>query len=433
MSLETRMRQYPHASIGNQRNVMNLHRSLATFAGLLCVFGAQAQEPAASRYRVNEFPVPDSLKTGCLSGYTAGASITRINDLGVVNATFNCIAAFDAAAPILQYQSGTFVASPWFGAVELPRSGPVASYSYHINNRGEVFGYEFGTPEGGGIFATKWSLAGGRERIFVDPTCDDTLQFQAAVDGNARYTVGWGLRGDPSFPPPIDLLCFNISWVIRTAAGVETNGPLGGSPTAINAFDVAVGTVNRSAVRYHVPTGQISVLHAADSAHSIDATDINDLGEIAGRIITNARPDAYNQCDPSVAVRWERDGRERVLPHLPGAVSSHAYGVGYDGETVGDSGVGQYCNYTDNSGERAVLWLGDRAFDLNTLIPRSAGITLTYAYSVNRRGQITAGGYDNDEPLTSCPIVQYDENGGSSLVAVPCHNTRMYVLTPVGR
>ena len=48
-------------------------------------------------------------------------------------------------------------------------------------------------------------------------------------------------------------------------------------------------------------------------------------------------------------------------------------------------------------------------------------------------GQITAGGYDNDEPLTLCPIVQYDGNGGSSLVAVPCHNQHLYVLTPVGR
>ena len=112
----------------------------------------------------------------------------------------------------------------------------------------------------------------------------------------------------------------------------------------------------------------------------------------------------YNRCDPGVAVRWERDGTERVLPHLPGAVSSHAFAVGYDGETVGDSGAGQYCTSTDNSTERAVLSRGTRAYDLNTPIPRSAGITLTYAYSVNRRGQITADGYDNDEPLTLCPI-----------------------------
>lgn len=413
---------------------MKLHRSLTMFAGFLCAFGAQAHEPGVGRYRVNELPVPDALEVSCLSGYRAGASITRINDFGVVNATFNCIAAFDAAASIVQYQSATFVSAPWFGSVELPRSGPVASFSYTINNRGEVFGYEFGTPDGGGIFATKWSLAGGRERIFVDAACDDTLQFQAAVDGNGRYTVGWALRGDPSLPPPVDQLCIKTRWVIRDAAGAEFSGPLGGSPSAINAFDVAVGNADRSAIRYHVPTGQMRVLHTADTAHSVDAADINDLGEVAGRIVTNVQPDFYNPCDPGVAVRWERDGRERVLPHLPGAVSSHAFGVGYDGETVGDSGAGQYCDFTDNSQERAVLWKGGRAHDLNTLIPRSAGITLTYAYAVNRRGQITAGGFVDNEPLVLCPISQFDPNTGtSSLTAVPCHNMHMFVLTPVGR
>ncbi|HEU5135507.1 MAG TPA: hypothetical protein VFU13_10230 [Steroidobacteraceae bacterium] len=413
---------------------MKLPRSLATFAGLLCAFGAQAHEPAVSRYRVTQLPIPDSLTDGCVDGYSAGASITRINDFGVVNATANCYSTVDPATGTLQFLSGTFVAAPWFGAVELPRSGPVASYSYNINNRGELFGYEFGTPEGGGIYATKWSLAGGRERIFFDPACGENLQFQAAVDGNGRYTVGWALRGDPSLPPPVDQLCIKTRWVIRNAAGVETSGPLGGSPSAINVHDVAVGTVDRSAVRYHVPTGQLVVLHAADPAHSVDATDINDLGEVAGRISTNSQPDFANGCDPGVAVRWERDGREIVLPHLPGAVSSHAYGVGYDGETVGDSGAGQYCPFSDNSSERAVLWKGGLVYDLNTLIPRSAGITLTYAYAVNRRGQITAGGYVNSEPLTLCPSSQFDPvTGTSTITTVPCHNQRMFLLTPVGR
>ena len=81
-----------------------------------------------------------------------------------------------------------------------------------------------------------------------------------------------------------------------------------------------------------------------------------------------------------------------------------------------------------------MLWLEGRAFDLNTLIPRSAGITLTYALSVNRRGQISAGGFDNDEPLTQCPSVQFDPVTGTVTYSVdPCRNTRMYVLTPVGR
>ena len=412
---------------------MNRLHLLAASAALLTALGAQAQNSAVTRYRVDQLPIPGSALAGCVPGYAAGASIGRINDIGVVNATANCFSVVDPLGPQLAYQSISFVASPWFGAIELPRSGPVASYAYDINNRGEIFGYEFGTPEGGGIFATRWSLAGGRERIFFDPACD-TLQFQAAVDGNGRYTVGWALRGDPSMPPPLDQLCIYTRWIFRDAAGVESYGPLGGSPAAINALNVAAGTVNRSAVRYHLPTGQTTVLHAADSAHSAEATDINDLGEVSGRITTNTQPDALNQCDPGVAVVWDRGGRERVLPHLPGAVSSHAFGVGYNGETVGDSGAGQYCPFNDNSQERAVLWKGGRVFDLNSLIPRSAGITLTYAYSVNRRGQITAGGYVNSEPLTLCPGLESDPDTGTQvLVTTPCRNLRMFVLTPVGR
>jgi hypothetical protein len=80
------------------------------------------------------------------------------------------------------------------------------------------------------------------------------------------------------------------------------------------------------------------------------------------------------------------------------------------------------------------MWLGGRDFDMNTLIPRLAGITLTYAISVNRRGQITAGGFDNDEPLTQCPSSAFDPVTGTiTYTVIPCHNTRMYVLTPVGR
>jgi hypothetical protein len=53
---------------------------------------------------------------------------------------------------------------------------------------------------------------------------------------------------------------------------------------------------------------------------------------------------------------------------------------------------------------------------------------------VNRRGQIAAGGYDNNEPLTLCPLLEYDPvTFESKYVTVPCHNMRMYVLTPAGR
>ena len=411
----------------------NLVRLLAVFGGAFAAC-AHAHEPAVSRYRVHEIQPPASLQSGCEPGYARTASIATINDLGVVNGSFTCYTNVVVDPLSFQYQSGTLVAGPWFDAIALPTSTPAQAFTYSINNRGELFGYEGGPAETGGLFATRWSLAGGRERIFFDPACEN-IQFQAAVDGNARYTVGWGLRGDPSLPPPIDQLCISTRWLIRDAAGMETSGPLYGSPSSMNTFSVAVGTSSRSAVRYHVPSGELRVLHAADATHSAEATHINDLGEVAGRVTRNTDPLQNPQCVPGVAVRWDRDGRERALPHLPGAVASRAYAVGYDGETVGDSGAGeQYCSFTDNATERAVLWKGARAYDLNSLIPRSTRITLTYAYSVNRRGQITAGGYENDEPLAQCATSVIDpDTGGQVVVWAPCHNQRMYVLTPVGR
>ena len=424
-------RHYLLADVDNQQGMdMNEFRFVAAFAGLLTMVGAQAHGPAVSRYRITEVTPPASATADCLAGYTRGATINTINDFGVVNGTVQCYSQVDVAANILQYNTASFVAAPWFGAVELSQSVPGFTFSYTLNNRGEAFGYE--SPfETGGLYGTKWSLAGGLERVFDDPACEN-IRFSGAVDGNTRYTVGWALRPLPILLPFV--LCVDNRWVIRDAAGVVTEGPLHGAPYALNAVDVAVGTMEGSAIRYHLPSGQTRVLHAADPAHAAEATAINDLGEMAGRVTTNSVPDVYNQCDPSVAVRWDPNGTEHVLPHLPGAVSSHAFGVGYDGEVVGDSGAGQYCPYYDNSGERAVLWKDGRAWDLNSLIPRSAGVTLTYAFSVNRRGQITASGYDTDEPLTQCAQSQPDPQTGMTVVTVsPCHLTRTYVLTPVGR
>jgi uncharacterized membrane protein len=305
---------------------------------------------------------------------------------------------------------------------------PGFSFGSTINNRGEIFGFE--TVEGG-FSGVRWTLGGGHERLFFDPACG-SLQVGGASDGNGRYVVGWGWRGDARLPPPLDTLCLRTTWLIRSPDGVETAGPLDGIPAAINAFNVVVGTSNGSAIRYHVPTGQVRVLHAADATHSAAANDINDLGEVAGTISPNSG--SVTPCNPGVAVRWDRDERERELPNLPGAVASQASGVGYDGETVGTSGPANSCSQSSNADQRAVLWLEGRAFDLNTLIPPSAGITLTYALSVNRRGQISAGGFDNDEPLTQCPSARFDPVTGMPAYTISsCHNTHMYVLTPVGR
>ncbi len=402
-----------------------LLRPLAALGGLFLMTLAHTHGPAAARFRVNEVPFPESLREGCAPDYQIGASIQDINDFGVVNGNFTCYTEADPATSTFRPRSAPFIATTWFGAVELPvpaDAGP--SQGVTINNRGEIFGFE---PVANGITGARWTLFGGHERVFYDPACDGSIQSSFANDGNGRYIVGLGLRPDPVLPPPLDTFCLRGVWLIRSPDGVESIGPPGGA-MAINAFNVAVGVSDRSAISYHVPTAQVRVLHAADATHSAEAVDINDKGQAVGRIF-EFTPSPGPTCNaPGIAVRWERDGSENLLPHLHGAVSSHAFGIGHDGEVVGDSGPGTGC--ADSN--RATLWKDGRVFDLNSLIAGSAGITLTRALSINRRGQISAGGYDNDEPLTQCPSVEF-VNGAPVFTVVPCRNQRMYVLTPLGR
>ena len=124
-----------------------------------------------------------------------------------------------------------------------------------------------------------------------------------------------------------------------------------------------------------------------------------------------------------------------MLPLLPGATSSRAWNVGTDGETVGESGPGEYCEPQNSTNERAVLWRDGKAFDLNHAIPSHLGVTLASANSINRRGQILAFGYRNAEPLLICPRFVFDpETGQSSFdVTIRCRYQRLFVLTPAGR
>jgi uncharacterized membrane protein len=406
---------------------MKLSFRPAALAGILFVVAAGAHETPVARYRVQELPRPASFNAGCLPGYAISGTIGKINDFGVANAAIRCVTAVDLTAGTFTSKGGIFVVAPWFGAVMLPQGSLGADFAYGINNRGELFG---GSAEPDGVHATKWTLGGGRETVFANPACDGVFPFANAVEGNGSYVVGWALRPAPEISDP---LCFSLRWVIRTPAGTEVLGPLNGIPADINASNVAVGSSNRSAIRYNVVTGQVRVLHAATPNHNVEIGDINDLGEVAGRITVDNNP-AQIFCEPGVAVRWERDGRERVLPHLPGAVSSRALAVGYDGEVFGDSGAGEYCPETDHGRERAVLWKNGRVYDLNTLIPRSAGITLTYASSTNRMGQVTAAGTVNSEPMAVCAVQEYDpETAAPSVRLAPCRNIHIFVLTPTKR
>jgi hypothetical protein len=414
-------------------------KTILAVAGLAAFSLCSASFAAAptARYRVTQVPDVPSASTACLPGYARRSLAVGINDFGIVAGNFRCYSAADPANGLFTNLYRPYIAAPHFGAYELQLPPDnVSSTIQNINNRAQTFG-EYSSTDGS-FLGLRWNLGSGPERVFsTQQNCEFLTNFNYAGAGNARgYVVGWIFQQDPSLPPPLDTFCLTIGWAIRTPDGTQVLGPLNGVPSDINALDVAIGNVGNAGIKLHVPTGRQTVLDAGTDRRPIIPSDINDLGEVVG--YANAPPPevATVSCGPSVGLRWERDGRERILNNLPGAKSSRAWSTGYDGETVGESGPGDYCDPSvDVENERAVLWKGVQAFNLNALIPASERITLVYAGEVNRLGQIVAGGYRNDEAPLSCPDYRIDPDTGAYQLdpTLTCRNLYSFVLTPIGR
>lgn len=408
---------------------MKRARLVAGIAATATSFSIFAHEPVPNRYRVEEIATPATF-TGaenCLPGYARHVNVVSMNDAGVVAANFRCVTA--ASSTSLNYNYRAFISAPAFGGYELSQGAETAGTNViNIDSRSTAYGETF-TAAGPAL----WRLgSGGAEQAFEPYDCGGWGGVSIATSGNPHgYVVGLTLRTDPSLAPPLDTICLAIGWAIRTPAGNTVYGPVNGSPSDVNAQDVAVGQVGRSAVRIDLPTGSQVVLNPGDDHHAAQATDINDRGETVGYL--DEWPNGtFTQCGPSSPRLWERNGRERALRLLAVDASGRAWAAGYDGESVGESGAGAYCDAGSQYNQNAVIWLGTRAYDLNTLIPRGRNITLVYAGDINRHGQIVAAGYRNDDPLLPCPGYGTDPATGYSVIDVTllCRELRGYVLTP---
>jgi uncharacterized membrane protein len=410
-----------------------MHKIVVAAAAALACASALAHGPErAARYRVEEVRPPAS-PAPCLAEYRNFMQGVTINDFGVAAGNFNCYSQIDPTAGTATTVGGPFVWSSWFGTFALQDSDPASSGSFaaSINNRGEVFGSDVGVA----FVGVKWSLAGGLETIFPnDPQCE-VIKLDIAIAGNGRYAVGTGFRPSADLPYP---LCLTPAWLTRTPSGTVVVDFLNSEPRDINVFNMAVGVKERNtAIRYQVVTKELRVLRTGDETHQAVTTDINDQGEVSGYVATIGLQPAPAGCSTlsARALRWDRNDRETVLPLLPGATSARAWNVGTDGETVGESGPGQYCEPENATNERAVLWRDGRAFDLNDAIPSHLGVTLASGNSINRRGQILAFGYRDADPLVICPRFVSDPQTGQSSYDVTqrCRSQRLFVLTPLGR
>ena len=248
------------------------------------------------------------------------------------------------------------------------------------------------------------------------------------------------LRGDPSLPPPIDQLCISNALVhSRCGRCGNRRSAVRFAQLRMNAFSVAVGNFEpfgRALSRAQRRTSRV----ARGGCHVTAPKRPTSMTWAKWRDASRRIRSRYMnpQCVPGVAVRWDRDGRERALPHLPGAVSSRAYRRRLrrrDRGRFGRRGAVLPATTDNSHGTRRVVegWPRVRPQRADSHGPQR--ITLTYAYSVNRRGQITAGGYDNDEPLAQCATVRDRPRYRQPAWPPGFHATdqRMYVLTPVGR
>ena len=410
-------------------------RLLAASAALLCsvTVSAAGAGAAAPRYRMVEVPEPQFAGASCLPGYARRFTATGINDLGVVSANLWCVDSIDTAAGFFNRTYLPYIAAPHLGAYELALpTGAFSGFALSIDNRLRVVGDSTDNLRNRGAL---WTLGGGHEPAFQQFGClgGDVDQ---ALGGNLRgYVVGWAVRTDPSAAPPLDQFCITVGWVIRTPAGATIYGPTKGVAVDVNELNVAVGRTGRTAIKYHIPTGQQTILDAGSAPYTAEPVAINERGEVAGFLDFNPDGNPGVLCGPSVPLAWDRNNVERTLELLPGATSGRVYSLGSDGDIVGDSGSGRYCSDNALFRQRAALWHDGRPYDLNTLIPDAHNVTLVGAARINLWGQIAVTGYRNDDPLLLCPDFTESAEGGFGPVdfTLTCRDLHTWVLTPTGR
>jgi hypothetical protein len=397
-----------------------LARHLVAALSFTLSVAAAGEPPTFDHYRVQELPSPALSNPECLPGHSTQELARGINDFGVVAADSFCFAAGQFDVPVVHTWPRAFVWSAWAGGpFTIPRPSEAQGLgAWSINNRGTVFGIEYLSGDADGF---KWSPFGAYETTFSDPPECSQKTTQGAAGNLRGYLVGVGLRQGPG-----QSFCGTSTWLIRKPSGEEYQGPTAGQPYDLNELNYAVGDAGNSAVKVNVASGQVQVLTAGDATHFARGVDINDLNEVAGWMAAGSE-----FCGPSVGLRWDRNNVSRTLAHLPGRPSSRALGVGYRGETVGQSGPGRYCEQPYDDAERAVIWKANKVADLTTLIAASSGVTLMRATGVNRLGQIAAFGYRNDEPLAACPSAVFNDDGTVTMdYSRNCRNIRSYLLTP---
>lgn len=197
-------------------------------------------------------------------------------------------------------------------------------------------------------------------------------------------------------------------WQNGTMIDIGTLGGVEAQPQALNQLGQVVGISaiagNQAIHPFLWSKGQLTDLGTL-GGHEAETNFINDRGDIVGESdVPGPNPQFHH------AVLWTRD-QIIDLGVLPGDACSHAFHVNSHGQIVGSSTDEELCHV---AGKHAVLWEEGEPKDLNTLIPPGASLKLTFAFSINDKGEIAGVGVPPDcapQDIALC---------GHAYMLIPC-------------
>jgi len=319
-----------------------------------------------------------SLLSLTFSAVAATAGTYSITDLGTLGGSFQFSYAFGlnnsgqvtgltsfggggGGGRAYRYSGGTMS--------NLGNYGGGTTYGYGINDSGTVVGYG------------NTSNVNGQQRALVfsggTVTNFSSSAGTAKAISNAGTITGAGTNGAYAYYGGA------MHWL-----GTLPGGTAAGEGLGINESGTIVGYSKNSAGKLHAFVYSGGAMTDLGSIGGVNAESravgINESGVIVGNSETSAVTHA-------VGAFYYSGGSMHTLGELGAGLGTYASAINDSGKMVGYGGV-------VSGGQRAIIWNGTTAFDLNTMLGATpTGWVLSQAYGINNSGQITGMGTINGQ------------------------------------
>jgi probable HAF family extracellular repeat protein len=222
----------------------------------------------------------------------------------------------------------------------------------------------------------------------------------ALIINDRGQVTGWSFTNDTPNPATGIPTLHPFFWQAGKMIDIGTLGGTVATPFWLNNSSQVVGQSNLVGDVFSHPflwqSGKLKDLGTLGGNFG-SAISVSEAGEVVGWSTTPGDQTVH-------AFRWTHAGM-RDLGVLPGKLCSLAYAVNSIGQIVGDADTD--CNQGNAS---AFLWENGSLIDLNTFASPESGVHLTFALSINERGEVAALGLLPNSDQHAFLVIPCDEN-----------------------